>query len=505
MTIEAYGAEAVRAAERGPLAAGVPLMRHAAYALACACAGALRARGVRHGRALVLVGGGNNGGDGLHAAADLMNRGITTTVLLTRTHVHSEGLARARETGVRVIDVTGDESCREQWHSAAQRAHIWIDALAGIGVRGGLRGVAAHVVADLNDLRRPHHTVLAVDAPSGIGADSGRVAGPVLAADRTLTFGAAKAGLLLPPATQHVGRLEVVGLGLETELSAHAPLVHRLETTDIAALWPVPGAADHKYTRGVAGIVAGSVQYPGAGLLTTAAARAAGCGMVRYLGAEQVADRILSAYPDVVPAQGRVQALVIGPGISTEAEVDRLPGHITAAAERARGGPLRLVWDAGALSLLPDQEQLIGDHPSVLTPHAGELATLLQAYGTRLTRADVESEPAAWAAEAAQRTGAHVLLKGPVTIVASPDGRCYSQAEGTSWMAAAGSGDVLAGLLGALAATSGDDLGVLAAAAASVHGRAGRRASAGGPVTAQDIAAAIPATVRAILAVSREW
>lgn len=492
-----YGAEDIRAAESGPLAAGVPLMRRAAHALARTTAEILRERHRPRGSVLVLAGGGNNGGDGLHAAADLVLRGIPTTVLLTRQNVHPGGLDRARRAGARIFSLTEDEP-HPPWHEAAGRATVWIDALAGLGVRGGLRGVPAQVVNELSELRRDQ-VVIAVDAPSGIGADSGALAGPVLAADVTVTFGQAKAGLLLPPAALHVGRLEVVDLGLQEQFTGRTPQVRRLQTADLAAAWPVPEQTGHKYTRGVLGILAGSSQYPGAGILTTGAARATGCGMVRYLGPREVAEKVITTYPDVVPARGRVQALVVGPGIGGAEELDRLPGAIEAVLEESRAEPPRLVWDAGALSLLPAHDHLSRTYPSVLTPHAGELASLLQAYGSDATRSDVEADPARWADLAAQHTGACVLLKGPVTLVACPDGARYSQADGSPWMATAGSGDVLAGILGALAATSGHDLGLLAAAAAAVHGRAGRRAGGGGPITAPDITAATPAVITDLL------
>src|SRR5699024_3401027 len=186
-----YGAEDIRAAESGPLAAGVPLMRRAAHALARTTAQLPRERPRPPGSAP-------------HAAADLMLRGIPTTVLLTRQNVHTGGLDRARRAGARILTLTEDEP-HPPWHEAAARAAVWIDALAGLGVRGGLRGLPAQVVTELSGLRRDQ-VVIAVDAPSGIGADSGALAGPVLPADVTVTFGQAKAGLLLPPAALHVGR-----------------------------------------------------------------------------------------------------------------------------------------------------------------------------------------------------------------------------------------------------------------------------------------------------------
>src|SRR5699024_7231307 len=126
--------------------------------------------------------------------------------------------------------------------------------------------------------------------------------------------------------------------------TGRTPQVRRLQRADLAALWPVPEQAGHKYTRGVLGILAGSPQYPGAGILTTGAARATGCGMVRYLGPSEAAEKVIATYPDVVPARGRVQALVVGPGIGGAAELDRIPAAIEAVLEESRAEPPRLGW-----------------------------------------------------------------------------------------------------------------------------------------------------------------
>lgn len=503
MTLHGYDADAVRAAEAPALAAGRPLMRWAALEVAAAVREDLAAAQIRSrsARVLVLAGGGNNGGDGLHAAADLARRGMTVTALLARDQVHPEALERARRAQVQLLPVsTEGQLAAPGWQTAARRAHVWVDALAGIGIRGGLRGQTAALVAALTELRQECTArVVAVDTPSGISAGTGRLDGPLLAADRTVTMGAAKAALLLPPAALRAGALHVAPLGLEEAFARQPAAVTRLEPADVAAEWPVPRLSDHKYTRGVLGVVAGSPHYPGAGVLTTGAATATGCGMVRYLGADEVADRVLDHYPEVVPAAGRVQALVIGPGIAGQSETDRVEHALTAAIEAAPAGErVAVVWDAGAFELLPRLQQMLTATRSVLAPHAGELAALLGAYGQETERAEVEAEPAAWAVRAAELTESVVLVKGPVTVIAQPDGAVFSQADGSPWLATAGSGDVLAGILGALAATSAAPLGRVAAAAALVHGQAAQHA--GGPLGAYHLLDAIPATIAEILA-----
>ena len=369
-----------------------------------------------------------------------------------------------------------------------------LDGLLGIGSDGsGLRGVAGSLVEALLDLGRPY--VVAVDVPSGLGVDDGRRDGIVLDADLTVTFGGLKPGLLLPPGTRAAGRVELVDLGLDL---SGAPGVVRLEPGDVADLWPVPAPDAHKYTRGVVGVVAGSRAYQGAAVLTTSAAVRAGVGMVRYLG--DVGDVVVAAHPEVVVGHGRVQAWVFGPGVSPDDAGQRR--RIGYAFEHVleRGEPA--VVDAGALELLPAH---VGPH-AVLTPHAGELARVLTQRGEAVDRAAVEAEPLRWARRAHELTGATVLLKGPVTVVAGAQGAAYAQADAPAWLSTAGSGDVLAGLLGALLAGCVDAIhedpslaAALAATAALVHGRAAHRANPGGPVSAHAVADALPATIAELL------
>ncbi len=507
--IRGYGADQIRAAEAPALSAGEPLMQRAAGAVAALVREQLPAAGGDTGldpRVLVLVGGGNNGGDGLFAAADL----ATTTevvVVLTRSEVHADGLAAARAAGVDVIDLSGTDPDWDALAEVADDADVWVDALAGIGVSGALRGSTGEVVTRLLALREAASVpplVVAVDIPSGVDADTGAVGGPVLPADLTLTFGAPKAGLLLPPGSALVGDMRVTDLGLEEALLAQPWAVGRLRDADAVDLWPWPDASAHKYTRGVVGVLAGSEDYPGAAVLTTGAAARTGCGMVRYLGPPTPTGLVLHRWPEVVTAAGRVQSLVVGPGTGPDDEGRR--AELRSAIEQGLADEVALVVDAGALDLLPERDHLAGARV-VLTPHAGELAALLTARGEDVDRAAVEADPARWARRAAVITGATVLAKGPTTLAAGPDGELLSQSDGTGWMATAGSGDVLAGVLGALLAGMPDvPVPTVAALAALVHGRAGTVASGvadggrGGPIVASDIVDALPGAIRDLLA-----
>lgn len=557
--IEAFTAAQVRAAEEPLLARGVPLMERAAFALATVVVQDLRrrpggrpdgggpARRVAGARAVLLVGSGNNGGDALFAGAYLAGRGVAVQAVCTSEHPHADGLSALRRAGGRVLDLTAPAE-RARWSHVVDTvlaADVVLDGLVGIGVTGALRGVAGDLVAALADelagraaragSRAGLPWVVAVDTPSGIGVDDGSVPGPVLPADRTVTFGAHKLGLLLPPATHLAGVVTLVDLGLADVGGAGSgpvglvepvgpagPAVRRLERVDVARLWPVPGSTDQKYTRGVLGVVAGTPTFPGAAVLAVSAAVRAGVGMVRYRGPDDVARVVVSARPEVVPAEGRVQAWALGSGVpaaeeraalrdrggerSAEAgQHERIRYALAVAcgllAEDVTGPRVPAVVDAGALSLLPEHCP-----PSVvLTPHAGELAGLLRARGDEVDREDVEARPLRWARRAHDLTGATVLLKGSTTVVVGPE-VTWSQADGPAWLATAGSGDVLTGLLGALLAAHGERVvrepgaaAELAAAAAVVHGLAGTRANPGGPVAALDVAEALPGVVAALL------
>ncbi len=519
----AYSADDVRTAEAPLLAAGAPLMEHAAFALATRVLAELRAvRGTTRGaRVVVLVGAGNNGGDGLHAAAVLARRGVTASVVTTTTKTHPGGLAVAQATGVDVLAL-GDVGVGAVT-DLVQRADLVLDALVGIGSDGsGVRGDAGRLLDALGSAWASRSTpgaqrpvVVAVDVPSGTGVDDGTVAGTVLPADLTVTFGAVKPGLLLPPGDQAAGRVELVDIGLD--LDGTAPTVRRLDDGDVAALWPVPGAAAHKYTRGVLGLVAGTARYPGAAVLAAAGAVATGVGMVRFVDehddAGPLAAAVLTARPEVVVGDGRVQAWAAGSGVDPADPARR--DDLAAVLAAARSG-VPAVLDAGALVGV----EHLGPHV-VLTPHAGELADLLTALGVTIpgaagpspdaprpatSREQVEAAPLAAARAAHQATGATVLLKGPTTVVVGPD-VVYAQADAPAWLATAGAGDVLTGILGALLAGCAHRVvadptlpAALAAAAALVHGRAAHRANPGGPVAAAAVAAAVPTVVAALLA-----
>ncbi|GAA4367943.1 ADP-dependent NAD(P)H-hydrate dehydratase [Agromyces bauzanensis] len=272
-------------------------------------------------------------------------------------------------------------------------------------------------------------------------------------------------------------------------------------TADDAANWiAAPTADDDKYTRGVLGVVTGSSDYPGAAVLGVEAAHRAGVGMVRYIGRRTLRQAVLARRPEAVTVAGRVQAWLLGSGIDQGRRSSVLLGDL----EHAFTERVPVVLDAGALDLVGTRTA-----PTVITPHARELAKLLTSRELPTSVDEVRADPGGWAERAAKELGVAVLLKGAVTHVCDPDGDRYTVTAPTHWLATAGSGDVLGGILGALAATHHRELATnataltaLAATASWVQGEAALRASAtvgGGPVTALDIATAVPAVIGALL------
>lgn len=508
--LQGYAVPAVREAEeraRAGVAEG-ELMLRAARGLAEVVR--VRARQQGAGRIVAIVGPGDNGGDALYASA-LLARTHPVAVVGIAARLHEGGLTAAQQAGLEVHRVDPDaEQLPGSVLAVLAEADLVVDGLLGIGGRPGLRGAMTLAVAAVPDAAY----LLSVDLPSGADPEGQEPAARLVHADETVTFGMLKPVHLLPATEPAVGTVTVVDIGVEMDVH---PVVERLEHADVADLWPVPGPHDHKYTRGVVGVVAGSQEYPGAAVLTTTAAVGAGAGMVRYLGPRRAEDLVLAACPEVVPGPGRMQAAVVGPGVAPQGcDHPDCDDHQADRVRELLDSDVPLVIDAGALDLLVTW--LGQGHrrtaPTLLTPHAGELARMLTALTTTApeaeageggaeagtSRADVDADPLGHARRLAGRTGCTVLLKGATTLVADPDPDvpARSQADAPAWLATAGAGDVLAGLAGSLLAggLTPRDAGSLAAL---VHGVAADLANPGGPVRALAVAHAIPAAVAHLL------
>ena len=482
----AHQVRKVRAAEQALMAKVPPgaLMQRAAAGLASVSAGLIGK--VPGARVVVLAGSGDNGGDALYAGARLARRGAVVLAVTAGSRVHEEGAAALRAAGGQLA--SPDDAAVP---AALGAADLILDGLLGIGGRGGLREPQATLAALA---ARSPAVVLAVDLPSGVDADTGVVEGAAIQADVTVTFGTLKPGLLIDPGARHAGVVELIDIGLGPYLDA--PDASAMQAGDVGTLLPRPSAESDKYRRGVVGIVAGSERFTGAAALAVGGAIRGGAGMVRLVSAAPAVAVVRMLWPEAVitvtgqdipagedvRAAGRVQAWVVGPGMGTDDEArDRL------AAVLASDVPVLV--DADGLTLLAAHKELLArEAPTLLTPHAGELGRLLGA-----DPADVESRRLEHARKAAAALGATVLLKGSTTVIAAPDGRsAASQDEagrddlapvrvnptGTSWLATAGTGDVLSGLAGSLLAQR-LEAGEAAAAAAYLHGLSARLAAAG--------------------------
>ncbi|MEV6845582.1 NAD(P)H-hydrate dehydratase [Actinoplanes sp. NPDC051411] len=482
---QAWRVSDVRSAER-ELKSKLPegaLMQRAAAGLARRCVLLLEDSGGVYGaRVLLLIGSGDNGGDALYAGAALARRGAQVRALLLKPdRVHLAGLAALRQAGGFTVD------------ELPRRADLVLDGIVGIGATGGLREPAITLVAGLSGLRgrdgeRP--PVVAVDVPSGVAVDTGDVPGEAVTADVTVTFGCLKAAHVVGPAAARCGQVELIDIGLGPVLRGD-PALRVPDAGDIAGWWPRTGPYSDKYSRGVVGIATGSATYPGAAILSVGGALAGPTGMIRYAGS---ADQdVVRAHPSVVAVgkvadAGRVQAWVCGSGLGTGDESRTALRSVLATS-------VPVVLDADAITMLVDGQHAEDlrrrDAPLVITPHDGEFRRLAgEAPGP--DRVGAACKLAAW-------INGVVLLKGDRTIVATPAGEVWVNATGSSVLATAGSGDVLAGLLGSLLA-GGLAADRAAIAAAYVHGLAGRRAAADGPVTSPHVAGALRPVLADLLA-----
>lgn len=483
MGLRTYTAEHITQTEKPHLDAGVPLMDRASHGLGETASRLLAERtGTSFGKhALLLVGKGNNGGDTLYAGAYLRSEGMKVTAVLLADGCHDEGLESFTRSGghvLRVSDMSESDAVRSVVDES-DRADLIIDGILGTGGRGGLRSPARDVVAAVgarhgtsearNRDRKP--LVIACDVPSGLDATTGQVHGPVLPADVTVTFIGAKTGLVATPRRSLVGRIVVLDLGIGEDLPAADAEV--MQNSDFPSVWPMPREGDQKYSRGVLGTVVGSDDFPGAGLMCLRAAINAGVGMVRYTGGDFLAGTVAVACPEAVRTEAvgvdRVQAWAIGSGATGSVREH----DIRAALDSG----LPLVADAAAIDILArDAADDSRSAPHVvMTPHAGELEQALEWF-SRLnskgaeplrqaaedagwprekfpeegypSRETIESSPLVWARAAQTVLGGTILLKGPTTVVAGP-GRTWVHSGNSFWLATAGSGDTLTGILGA--------------------------------------------------------
>src|SRR3954452_20454953 len=478
-------------ADRLTIAAGTPgfaLMMSAGQAVAEA-AMAL----VEEGPIAVVAGRGNNGGDGFVAAAELAARGREVSVILLceRDSLQGEAASAARGWKYPVLPFTP--------HAIGKPALI-IDALFGAGLNRPVKGEPHDMIEAINANGAP---VLAVDLPSGINGTTGAVMGIAVRAAETVTFFRRKPAHLLVPGRIHCGLVHVADIGIEASvLGEIKPQTFENVPGSWRASFPVPRIDGHKYARGHTLVVSGDIAATGAARLAARGALRAGAGLAT-LASPRDALAVNAAALTAVMVRAvdtaiefaemlhdrRLNSIVIGPGAGVGA---RTRDFVHTALTAKRG----LVLDADALTSfaeapdrLFDQIKASEDPQVVLTPHEGEFPRLFSDSSNKHPgRSKLERVRAA-----AERCGAVVLLKGPDTVIASPDGRACISANAPPWLATAGAGDVLAGMIAGLLAQ-----GVPAFEAACMgtwmHGEAG--AEAGPALIAEDLPEVLPAVFR---------
>jgi len=449
----------------------------------------------------VLCGRGNNGGDGFVAARRLANRGVRVACSLAGDRSGVGGDAR---TNLDLLEKLG--VAVRPWAGAPLRADLLIDALLGTGFHGAPRAPIADAIAAINASGAP---VLSVDLPSGLDADTGRAAGACVRASETVTFGLPKLGLLVEPGRALAGMLTVADISLPRPLLEESALTAEWITAARAApLWPPRDGMAHKGDSGRLFVLAGSPGLTGAAALATEAAMRAGVGLVT-LGIPASLNPILEvklteamtlplpeteggahSLASLETVRKRLRgsgALAAGPGFGRDPRSGELLRAVLAEC------PVPVVVDADGLSLLSPAEPGVFPPRCVLTPHPGEMARLL---GTEV--AAVQSNRIATVREAAARLGCVVVLKGPATLVAAPDGRLGVNSTGGPALATGGTGDVLTGVTAACLARGLDPYDA-AVAAVYLHGLAGEVAEErfGAPgALAGDVLAALPEALR---------
>ena len=467
--IELLTAAQMGEADRRTILAGTPgidLMEAAGRAVADAAA-ALTAPG---GEVAVVCGPGNNGGDGFVAARLLAERGYRVRALLLgeRATLRADAAEAARRWGREIAPAAP---------AAVRDAPVIVDALFGAGLSRPVEGAARALIEAINARGRP---TLAVDLPSGVNGDTGAVLGAAVRADETVTFFRRKPGHLLLPGRLHCGRVRCADIGIRPEVLA---FIQPTAFANQPALWaeslPTPRIDGHKYVRGHAVVVSGGLATTGAARLAARGALRAGAGLVTLaspreaLAVNAAASLAVMVRPvdgaaelSALLADRRLNAVVLGPG-------GGIGPALREAVAVALDGARAVVLDADALTSFAGRAaELAGllrgrAASAVLTPHEGEFARLFSSMPEVVTTTSKLEKARA----AAKTLGAIVLLKGPDTVVAAPDGWAAISENAPPWLATAGAGDVLAGMIAGLLAQGMPGFKA-AAAAAWLHGEA---------------------------------
>jgi hydroxyethylthiazole kinase-like uncharacterized protein yjeF len=481
-------------ADRRTIAAGTPgidLMERAGRAVADA------AMARRPSHITVVAGPGNNGGDGFVAARILAEHAYKTTVLLVGDRERLKGdaaIAAGRWSGPVEPASPGK----------IVQGGVIVDALFGAGLDRPVEGVPRAMIEAMNG---SFGHIIAVDLPSGISGDTGAVMGAAVAAQQSVTFFRKKPGHLLMPGRPYCGDVSVADIGIRSDvLDAIRPQTFANEPSLWLDRFSVPRLDGHKYSRGHAVVVSGGMSFTGAARLAARGALRAGAGLVTIasprdaLAAHAASNTaVMVREVDGAPAltgflsDRRLNAVVIGPGCGVGAATRDL-------VLAALSGDRAVVLDADALTSFEDRADILfdaigqrGTAATVMTPHAGEISRLFKG----LLKNTQVLQKLEFTRTAAHKGGAIVVFKGPDTVIASPDGRAAINHNAPAWLATAGSGDVLAGMIGGLLA-QGMPAFEAAAAGVWMHGEAG---TASGPgLISEDLPEALPDVLRRVYA-----
>ncbi len=459
---------------------GLQLMENAGRAVAQVVLREVRRKKAQPARVAILCGKGNNGGDGFVCARHLLNAGVDVSILALAPPGAYRGDSRVNvRTWQKMggnLALIGSARDLEKNSSALQHATVVVDALLGTGITGGARGLYAEVIEYINGL---YGTVVAVDVPSGLDATTGHAEGPVVRADITVTMALPKTGFFLPPGASFVGRIEVGDIGMPASLLNDESLRYNLITDETVRPLVGPRPRDaHKGTFGHVAVIGGALGKTGAPSMAALGAMRAGAGLVtmglpRGLRAmmELKAPEVMTwpledldgaisgeALPGVLDLLSGKSAIVLGPGLGISPGVEEV---LLGVLEKTI---LPLVIDADGLNNLASHMGLMKDvfgRGIVLTPHPGEAARLLG-----LTPGEIQCDRIGSARRISERTGAVVVLKGSNTIIAAPSGEIFVNTTGGPSLASAGTGDVLAGIIGGL---MGQGMGPLHSAITGVY------------------------------------
>ena len=464
-------------------------------------------------RITLVAGKGNNGGDALVAARLLTAWGFAVNVRLAAhiSELGGDALLNARRLVESGITIAAWPEERD-WDVCDGEAGegIVVDGIFGTGFSGPVRGAGVAAIRYVNGMAA-RNLVVAIDVPSGLNADTGRVEGDAVKADVTVTLGLPKTGMLAPEAVDYVGSVHVVDIGIPARLMEDLVSdVVLITPEDLRPLFAHRHRASHKGTYGHALIIGGAAGYTGAPAMAAAAALRSGAGLVSVLVPLGIKQAVAAAVPEAMVYAGAetpsgslahdalskwnrnladFDTVLMGPGMTSSPSTRRLLDVVLV------GGYRSLVLDADALNVMAGQLDIARrcPVPLALTPHPGELAHVF-----RIAVADIQADRFGAARRAAEMARGVTVLKGAGTVVAEREGPLRVNLTGNPGMARGGMGDVLAGLLAGLAA-QGMRLGDAAAAAVYLHGRAGDIAALDGSqagMTAMDVVRCLPEAFR---------